>query len=111
VNLSPSSHPPERFAEKYCRHFALPPEAYEADALRRAFYPQGRLAHFLGFRDSFAADRTFIAGVGRLTRRRDLAGEAVEFHQEPSNREFWRRYGRFRVSVQRTQALMDAVWD
>ena len=88
----------------------MPPERYESEMLRRSLYPHARLARFFAPAHSFAADRGFVSSIGRLKRRRDLAGEIVEFHDDPSNRLFWRRHGRVRVSTQRVQRLFNLVW-
>eukprot|EP01035_Chromulina_nebulosa_P005163 gene5164-7011_t len=82
------------FAARFCRHFAVPAERYEREMLRRALYPHARLAYFFSGGEAFAADRDFVTCLGRLTRRRDLPGEAMEFHDDPANRYFWRRFGR-----------------
>jgi len=104
---SPSN---EIFAAKFCRHFAVPMERYTEEILRRALYPQARLTRPFLPAEAFAADRDFVACAGRLTRRRDFPGEAVEFHDAPGNRRFWRRHAKCRVSVKRVQRLFDLVW-
>ena len=110
MSTPPVALPSEIFAEKFCRHFAVPVERYESEMLRRSLYPHARLARLFAPAHSFAADRGFVSTIGRLTRRRDLAGETVEFHDDPRNRQFWRRHGRLRVSMQRVHRLFNAVW-
>jgi hypothetical protein len=108
IDLAPGSR--ETFAQKFCRHFGVPTERFDEEVLRRTLYPHARWVRRLGSRDLLSVDRSFVLSVGRLTRRRDFAGEAGEFGQEPCNRRFWRRWGRFRVSVGRMRELFDRVW-
>lgn len=101
---------PETFQEKFCRHFGVPPGRYATAVLHRTLYPHARGLFLLGARDAFATDRIFVAGVGRLTQRRGLAGEVQDFLHDPDNRGFWRRAVRLRVSVARMRALVATVW-
>ncbi len=103
-----SSH--ESFAEKYSRHFNVPPERFADDLLRRTLYPHARWLRFLLSEELLAADRAFVSSVGRLSRRRDFAGEAAEFQRDPRNARFARYRARFRISVRRMRGLFETVW-
>ncbi len=103
-----SSH--ESFAEKYCRHFSVPPERFADDLLRRTLYPHARWLRFLLSEELLAADRAFVSSVGRLSSRRDFTGEAAEFQRDPRNARFARYRARFRISVRRMRGLFETVW-
>lgn len=100
----------ESFQEKFCRHFAVPPERYGATMLRRTLYGHVRWLRWLCAHDFLAADRCFIASVGRLTRRSDFSGEVTEFRCDDRNQGFWRRTARLRVSSDRMRVLFREVW-
>lgn len=102
--------PHESFAEKYCRHFNVPSENFADDLLRRTLYPHARWLRFLLSDELLAADRAFVSSVGRLSRRRDFAGEAAEFQRDPRNARFARYRARFRISVRRMKNLFESVW-
>lgn len=102
--------PHESFAEKYSRHFNVPPERVADDLLRRSLYPHARWLRFLLSEELLAADRAFVSSVGRLSRRRDFAGEAAEFQRDPRNARFIRYRARFRISVRRMKRLFETVW-
>lgn len=97
------------FQETFCAQYGVPPGLYGATVLRLTLYPHARWLAGIGPRDLLAADRYFIANVGRLTRWRGFAGEAYEFQHLAENRRFWRRRLRLRVSVQRMRALFSEV--
>lgn len=101
--------PHESFAEKYCRHFNVPSENFADDLLRRTLYPHARWLRFLLSDELLAADRAFVSSVGRLSRRRDFAGEAAEFQRDPRNARFARYRARFRISVRRMRHVFDTV--
>jgi hypothetical protein len=100
----------ECFQEKFCRHFGVPADRYGAAMMQRTLYWHARWLAWLGTRDFLSADRSFIASVGRLTRRRDFSGEVMEFRDDARNLTFWRRTARLRVSSARMQALVRDVW-
>ena len=100
----------ETFREKICRHFEVPLARYEETVLQLTLYPHARWLRRFKARDWLAPDRSFIAEVGRLTRRRGFAELAMDFQCEPRNHRFWRRALRLRVSVQRMQDLLADMW-
>jgi hypothetical protein len=100
----------ETFQEKVCRHFDVPAERYEETVLSRTLYPHARWLRGVGSGDMFAADRSFVAGVGRLTRWSGFAAEASDFQHDSQNRRFWRRSLRLRVSVERMRVLFSEIW-
>ncbi len=101
---------PESFQEKFCRHFAVPADRYPEAMLRRTLYRRARwLRWFLPY-DFISADRDFIHGVGRLTRRGDFSSEVKEFQRDARNRNFWRSLARCRVSSTRMRAVFVDVW-
>ena len=99
------------FQEKFCDHYGVPAELYEETVLRLTLYAHARWMIRWPARDFLAADRSFVAGVGRLTRWRDFDREAQEFQQDPRNRVFYRRTLCLRVSVDRMRVLFSEVWD
>ena len=100
----------ETFAEKFCRHFNVPPDRFEKEVLRKALYPLARYFRRLLPDYMRAADRSFVAGIGRLRHRRDLALEVAEFQRDPRNQSFSRNRLRLRISARRMQHLVEAVW-
>ena len=100
----------ESFAEKFCRHFAVSEDRFADEVLRRTLYPHARWLRFLLSDELLAADRAFVSSVGRLSRRRDFAGEAAEFQRDPRNARFARYRARFRISVRRMKRLFETVW-
>jgi hypothetical protein len=100
----------EPFAETFCRHFNVPPDRFEKELLRKALYPHARYFRRLLPDYMRAADRSFVAGIGRLRRRRDLALEVAEFQRDPRNQGFSRNRLRLRISARRMQHLVEAVW-
>lgn len=99
------------FAEKFCRQYKLPPTEFRAALLSRTLYPTARLLRpllTLLNHDYFAADLSYIDGVGRIRRLRELANESYEFNQHPGNRSFLRSTLRLRVSVGRMHDLVHA---
>jgi hypothetical protein len=98
------------FQEKFCEQFAVPVQHYEQTVLRMTLYPHARWLSALASTDLLAADRHFVAGVGRLTRWRDFDREAQEFQHDPRNRLFHRRGLCLRVSVYRMRVLFSEVW-
>lgn len=97
------------FQETFCAQYGVPPALYDATVLRLTLYPHARWLAGMGPRELLAADRSFIANVGRLTRWRGFAEEAYEFQHLPENRRFWRRRLRLRVSVHRMRVLFSEV--
>ena len=96
------------FTERFCATEAVSAERWHGVLLRRSLYPHARLLRpllVLFNPEFFAADRDFLNGVGRLTRRGDFAIEADEFAHHPANQGFWRRVLRLRVSVRRLHLL------
>lgn len=110
MTTEPVPCPPETFAVKFCRHFDVPAGRFDRELLQRSLYPHARWMSTLGDNELLAVDRAFVRHVASLTRRRDLAGEVVEFQHDPRNRTFWRRHGRLRVSIRRMQKIFHAVW-
>jgi hypothetical protein len=100
----------ETFQEKFCQRFNVPADRFSAAMLRRTIYWHACWLPWLGAIDFLAPDRAFIASVGRLTRRRDFAGEVMEFHGDARNLTFWRRTMRLRISSTRMSALFREVW-
>ncbi len=103
---------PDDFAEKFCRQFKVPPSEFRAAILSRTLYPTARIFRpilKLLNHDYFAADLSYIDGVGRLRRLRELANESHEFAQHPSNRSFLRSTLRLRISAGRMHDLVHAV--
>ena len=78
--------------------------------MRRTLYRRASWLRMLLPDRFFSLDRTLIASVGRLTRRRDLMGEVKEFSYDARNRSFWRRAARLRISSARMQAVFAEVW-
>ena len=103
----------ETFQERYCRHFRLPAERFEAHMFRRALYPRVRwwrgLIWFFD-RGYFDADHEFVRGVGQLLRARDFHGELKDFQFHPDNRGFLRGGMRLRISANRMARTFFAVW-
>jgi hypothetical protein len=100
------------FGERLCARFHVPPDRYLEIAFRCTLYPQARLLRPLLLwldADFFAADRDFLASVGRLWRRREFKVEVWDFLDHPANRGCLRRGLRLRVSVERTRRLVDAL--
>ena len=108
--VPPPASTGETFAEKFCRHFNVPPDRFEKEVLRKALYPHARYLRRLLPDYLRAADRSFVAGVGRLRRRRDLAVEMAEFQRDARNQNFVRNRLRLRISARRMQHLVEAVW-
>jgi hypothetical protein len=100
----------ETFAAKFCRRFSVPIERFNDEVLVRTLYPHARLISLPGLGQLLDTDRSFVAHVGQLTRRRDFAGEALEFQHDPRNRGFWRKNARLRISIRRMQTLFESVW-
>jgi hypothetical protein len=98
------------FREKFCEQYGVPHELYGATVLRLTLYPHAQWLAGLGTHRFFAADHSFVAGVGRLTRWRDFASEVRDFQHDAQNRLFWRRRLRLRVSVGRMRVLFSEVW-
>ena len=98
------------FQEKFCEHYGVAAERYAELVLRLTYYPHARWLVGLASDDFLGADRSFVAGVGRLTRWRDFAGEAQAFQQDSRNRGFARQKLCLRVSVARMRALFSEVW-
>ncbi|HVU35323.1 MAG TPA: hypothetical protein VHE61_17940 [Opitutaceae bacterium] len=99
----------DSFQETFCAQYGIPPARYAAIVLRLTLYPHARWLADLGPERLLAPDRSFVAGVGRLTRWRDFAAEVREFQGAPENGRFWRRGLRLRVSVCRMRALFSEV--
>lgn len=109
---SSSTTPSADFEQKFCARYRVAPERCREIVLRRTLYPHARLLRrliLLFAPEFFAADYDFIAGVGRLRRRRDFKIEVWDFLYNPANRGPLRRTLRLRVSVQRTQALLESL--
>jgi hypothetical protein len=100
----------DSFAVRFCRHFAIGAARYPEEMLRRSLHRHARLVKPFMSTAAFSADRDFVSCVGQMTRRQDFSGEAVAFHDDPTNRHFWRRYGRVRVSLTRVRRLLNVVW-
>lgn len=102
----------EDFAEKFCLQFKIPPAKFRDALLSRTLYPTARLLRpilTLLNHDYFAADLSYIDGVGRIRRLRELANESYEFNQHPDNRGLLRSTLRLRVSVGRMHDLVHSV--
>ena len=100
------------FAQKYCLRLGVAREDFVDVMLARTLYPHARwLRPVLGTLNPnfFAADRDFLAGIGRLWRRRDFVIEEKDFRHNPANHGFLRRALRLRVSVRRTRSLVNAL--
>jgi hypothetical protein len=105
---------PHDFCQRYCEKIGVDPREFTARLLRRTLYPQARLLRpLLQLLDSdyFAADRDFVSGVGRISRRDEFSVEANEFAHHPSNRGFARKVLRLRISVRRMQREVTLVFD
>lgn len=100
---------PESFRSTFCAQYGVPPEHYGATVLRLTLYPHARWLAGVRAQKFLAADRCFIASVGRLTRWRGFEHEAHEFRCMRANGRFWRRSLRLRVSVDRMRALFSEV--
>ena len=100
----------ESFAERFCCHFNVSVEDFEAEILRHTLHPQARLVNLFAPWDFFYPDRTFVSSVGQLTHRCDFDAEAKEFQRDPRNGSFLRRRCRLRVSVRRLRRLFDEIW-
>jgi hypothetical protein len=104
---------PETFQDRFCRHFHMPPERFAAELLRRALYPRARLLRgviWLFDHGHFAPDEQFVAGVGRLTQRRDFFSELKDYHVHPENQSFLRSQLRMRISANRMSKIFFEVW-
>lgn len=101
----------ETFRDKVCRRFAVPPECYDEIMLKLTLYPHARWLVPFATVEFLEPDRTFIAGVGQLTRWRGFSGEVRDFQHDARNRRFARRVLRLRVSVGRMRVLFSKIWD
>ncbi len=100
------------FEQQCCRRFGITRDRYLDTVFAHTLYPHARyLRRVILIFDAnfFAADRDFLAGVGRLSRRRDFASEVKDFHHHPANRGLLRRGLRLRVSARRIQTLVNAL--
>lgn len=105
---------PAHFSELFCRRFHVAPEDYRAALLRRTLYPGARLVRPLlrWLRPNhFSPDHEFIDRLGRIQRWREFAEEAREFSRHPANRQFLRETLCLRVSVGRTQEIVQLLMD
>jgi hypothetical protein len=105
---------PHDFCTRYCQHTGADRKDFATHLLARTLYPQARvLRPLLQLFDSdyFAADRDFISGIGRISRRDEFSIEANEFAHHPSNRGFARSVLRLRVSTRRMQREVARVFD
>jgi hypothetical protein len=103
----------ESFQARFCRHFQVPPERFVSELLKRALYPRARWLRpliWLLDRGHFAADEQFVAGVGRLTQRRDFYSELKDFHVHPENERFLRSQLRLRISANRMSRIFFEIW-
>jgi hypothetical protein len=100
------------FEQKLCARLGVASDRYLDTALRRTLYPHARLVRPLlqwvapAF---FDADLEFLQGVGRLWRRPDFKIEVWDYRYHPANRGWFRRVLRLRVSVERTQRLVESL--
>lgn len=101
--------PAESFQDMFCAQYGVPPALYSVTVLRLTLYSHARWLADLSPPDFLAADRIFIAAVGRLTRWRDFSAAVHDFQSTAANRRFWRRSLRLRVSVARMRALFSEV--
>ncbi len=104
--------PPPAFREAFCRRFAIAPERYEIEMLRRCLSRRARLVAALlsGFsRPMFAVDRLFIESIGRVRNDDELRSELRAFREHSSNRRWPRRCLKLRLSVRRVWDVADEV--
>ncbi len=93
----------------FCQRQGIPPEHFEAIALRRALYPHARMLRgILGIvrADFFSIDREFVRAAGSTTSSREFRLEELEFHSHPENSSLLRRRMLLRVSTRRLHQLL-----
>lgn len=103
---------PLTFRERYCEYWSISSEQFEDHVLLRALYPHARvLRRLLALRsDYFSPDHEFIRSVALLRSRRLFHGEVGEYHADPANHVFGRRWLRLRLSTDRVRHLMEECW-
>lgn len=100
------------FRERYCDYWSISSEQFEEHLLLRALYPHARGLHRLLAMcpDYFYPDHEFIRSVALLRSRRLFHGEVGEYHADPANHGFLRRWLRLRLSTDRVRHLMEECW-
>ena len=97
------------FAEVFCQQHRIPPERYVSTMLSRCLHWRARMvAPLLRLWSSeyFAADCELIRGVGRLKTSAELFEELDHFKSHPSNRDFFRRKLKLRISQRRVARIV-----
>lgn len=101
------------FRDRYCEHWKIPPERFEEHLLARTLYPHARVMRRLLaalWPDYFYADQEFVRSVALLRSRRLFHGEVGEYHADPANHYFLRRWLRVRLSTDRVWRSMEECW-
>ncbi len=102
----PSNSTRPTYAERYCKHHRISPEAYHMHLLGRSLHAPLRFVWPLlrsTLRDYLEPDIACVQATGRLSRRRELESELVEYSYHPRNRTFWRRILQQRLSTRRVR--------
>ena len=100
------------FCERFCVRFGVQSERYERAVLKRSLYPLARVLRPLLALNGryFDADRSFILGVGRITRPGQFGYEATDYMLNPANHAFLRRQLKLRTSVGRLRQLVQSTF-
>jgi hypothetical protein len=100
----------ETFQEKFCTRYGVPAARYGETVLRLTLYPHARWLRLVPADELLAADRRFVAAVGRLTRWRSYSETERDYQHDPQNRLFSRSVLRLRISGTRMRLLFSEVW-
>ena len=114
VSFMPSDSTRPTFLERYCQHHQITPERYMLHLLHRSLHAPLRFVWPLwpsAFTDYLEPDIACVHATGKLTRRRELESELVEYSYHPRNRTFWRRILKQRLSTRRIRRILRELPD
>lgn len=98
------------FQERYERREQIGSEHFVEHLLRRTLYAHARVLRPLLPKDTFMADRVFLAGVGRERSRRGVVGECNDFLADLGQEPIWKRKLYLRVSTNRVREIASSIW-
>jgi hypothetical protein len=104
--------PPGNFREAFCRRFAIAPERFEIEMLRRCMSRRARLIGWLlrpVSPDYYSIDRLFVRSIGRAQDPDEFTAEVKAFRDDPANRAWGRRVLKLRLSIWRVLDVADEV--
>lgn len=100
------------FRDAFCRRYAIPPERFDLEMLRRCLSRRARLLSTVltPFAPHlFSVDRMFIETIGRARGADELKAELKAFRDHSANRRWSRRWLKLRLSVWRVLDIADEV--